>query len=855
MLKEKFTPMMKQYLTLKEKHKDKILLFRLGDFYETFFEDAEITSRVLGIVLTSREAGKGRRVPMAGIPYHALESYLGKLIREGYKVAICEQMEDPKLAKGLVKREVVRIITPGTILEENLLKESSPNYLLSLFPSSKRWGMAWVDISTGDFWAWEAEEEKGKELVEKLSPSEILLPESVPSPSYLDNLSSLTPYPDWSFSPQVAKETLCNHFKVHSIDGLGIREFPLAMGAAGGLLSYLKDVEGRVPDNIQNLRLYSSEEYLMLDSDTIRNLELIKTYRGEEGEGTLLSILDNTLTAMGARLLRYWLLHPLRKVKEIESRLDAVEEMVKSLPSLKKLRENLKGLSDLERIISRLDAGLARARELIGLKNTLKKIPHLKETLSTFSSSLLKELFQQLDEVKEVSSLIEEAIVESPPLSLKEGGLIKEGYSPELDELKKISQGGKEWIADLQRREIQRTGIKSLKVGYNKVFGYYIEVTKPNLHLVPSDYIRKQTLTNAERFITPELKEKESLILGAEERIKEMEYEIFLQVRERILKYLPQIQRTARALATIDTLASLAMVALKNNYTRPQVDTGESILIQEGRHPVLERILSEPFIPNDTEISPTSRILIITGPNMAGKSTYIRQVALIVLLAQMGSFVPAKEAKIGVVDRIFTRVGATDELTRARSTFMVEMNEVANILRNATSESLIILDEVGRGTSTFDGISIAWAVAEFIHENIHARTLFATHYHEITELERDLPQVKNYHIEVKEWGGKVVFLRKIKPGSTDRSYGIQVARLAGLPHNLIQRAQEILKNLERKHEGITKKRVKDEEQLTFFSPRPHPILEELKKLDILKITPLQAFEILKEITQRLKEEA
>ncbi|MCD6220326.1 DNA mismatch repair protein MutS, partial [Candidatus Calescamantes bacterium] len=736
-MKEILTPMLKQYFSLKEKHRDKILLFRLGDFYETFFEDAKITSRLLGIVLTSRPAGKSKRIPMAGIPYHALDSYLVKFLKNGYKVAICEQVEDPKQAKGLVKREVVRIITPGTVLEENILEEKNNNYLVSLLPGEKKWGMAWVDISTGEAWVWEEEKERIYSQMERLSPSEVILPESHSSLKF--NSLSISYYPDWGYSLSQAKEIILRHFQVTHLDGLGLTSYPLSTGAAGALLAYLEDLEGEIPKNLHEIKIFQDSEYLLLDPYTVRNLELLKNIQGEEGKETLLGILDETKTPMGARLLRKWILHPLKKPEPIQERLEAIEELIDKSLILRSLGEILTRIYDLERIMSRLERGVARGKDLVSLRETLNNLPSLKKEMENFSSPLLVKIQQRIKPLEELRDLLYKSIVDNPPFTLKEGGIIKEGFSSELDELKKITRGGKEWIARLQQEEIKKTGIKSLKVRYNKVFGYYIEVTKSNLHLIPPNYIRKQTLVNAERFITPELKEKESTILHAEERIKEMEYEIFLKVRERTLEYLKDIQEIASSISELDVLCSLASIASKYNYTKPEINQGEEIIIEEGKHPVLERILDEPFVPNDTTMDGDSRILIITGPNMAGKSTYIRQVALILIMAQMGSFVPAKKAVIGVADRVFTRIGAADELTRARSTFMVEMNEVANILRNATSKSLIILDEVGRGTSTFDGISIAWAVAEFIHEKIGARTLFATHYHEITELEENFP--------------------------------------------------------------------------------------------------------------------
>jgi len=865
-----FTPMIRQFLSVKEKHPACILFFRMGDFYETFFDDARTASHILQIVLTARDAGNGKKVPMAGIPHHAAENYVAKLIRAGHKVAICEQMEDPKLAKGLVKREVVRVITPGTVLESPYLPDKGNNYLLSFFPTDKKIGFAFLDSSTGEFKVSECVGSDFLTELDRISPSECLLPESVAEEKeWKDNIkgkvSSISPYPDWSFSPDTAGKVLKEHFGVYSLDGLGLKNLNLGVGAAGALLNYVKEMEKSDLRHITDIKVYLSSEYMFLDEDTQRNLELLKTLRGEEGKGTLLAILDETLTPMGGRLLKQWILHPLVEASSIKGRIEVVEVFFKNTTLLKNVREKLRDIYDLERIISRLDSNLVKGKDLVSLRQSLEVIPQLKKLLgenSTKFPPLLKNINSNLDEVREVRELIEQAIVPDPPYLLKEGGVIREGYSKELDELKKASRGGKQWIAELQSKERERTGIKSLRVGYNKVFGYYIEVTKPNLSLVPDDYIRKQTLVNAERFLTPELKDKEALILNAEERSKELEYEIFLKVREEILQYLERIKTTAQAVAILDVLSNLALVALKNNYCPPQISPEDKIVIKEGRPPVLEKVLEEPFVPNDTSLdNKDSQLLIITGPNMAGKSTYIRQVALIVLLAQIGSFVPAKEASIGVVDRLFTRVGATDDLSRGRSTFMVEMNETAQILRNATPRSLIILDEVGRGTSTYDGMSIAWAVAEFIHDNpqISCKTLFATHYHELTGLVDFLPRAKNYNVGVKEWGDQITFIRKILPGAQDKSYGIHVAKLAGLPDKVIQRANHILKSLQREKfisrgKGRGKKVEEGGGQLTFYTPRKSPLVDEMKNMKVEKLTPLEALNKLNELVEKAKEQ-
>jgi len=863
--------MIRQYLTLKNKYPNAILFFRLGDFYETFFEDAKTASKTLQIVLTAREGGNNKKVPMAGIPYHAVEGYLAKLIRAGHKVAICEQMEDPSKAKGLVKREVVRVITPGTVVESSLLEDKGNNYILSFFPGRDKVGFSFLDCSTGEFRVSEVPIEEFIIEVSRLAPSECLLSESIANDNNWKNIlnhkiRTFTPYPDYNFSPDVATQTLKEHFNVYSLDGFGLRGFNFGIGSAGALLDYVKEMEKTKLEHITNIELYSPSDFMLLDEDTQRNLELLRTFTGEERKGTLFSILDATLTPMGGRLLKRWMLNPLLNTKSINKRLESVATFTKNTPLLEELRQNLKEVYDLERIISRLDTNVAKGKDLIALKQSLNKIPQIKRIFKECKtlSPLLKKLSSELDEVKEVRHLIEKAIVEDPPYILTEGDIIKEGYDEELDKLKRASREGKTWIAGLQAKERERTGIKSLKVGFTKIFGYYIEVTTANLLQVPTNYIRKQTLVNCERFITTELKDKESLIIGAEEKMRELEYEIFLQVRLLILKELSRIKTTASIIASLDVLSSLADIALKNDYCRPEITATGKIQIKDGRHPVLEKVMpNEPFIPNDTLLdNKDHQLIIITGPNMAGKSTYIRQIALISLMAQMGSFIPAKEASISVVDRLFTRVGATDDLTRGRSTFMVEMNETAQILRNATPKSLIILDEVGRGTSTYDGVSLAWAVAEYIHNNpkIACKTLFATHYHELTGLVDFLKKAQNYNIGVKESGGKITFIRKILPGAQDKSYGIHVAALAGMPNEVIDRANDILRSLEREKFISSKKTPKrmpkiNIDQLTFFSSKSptHPIIEEIKDLKVEELTPLEAINKLNELKRKAKE--
>jgi len=864
------TPMIRQYLGIKKKNADAILLYRLGDFYEMFFEDAKVASKILQITLTSRGGGKGRKVPMCGVPYHAVDNYISRLVKAGYRVAICEQVEDAAAAKGIVKRETVRLITPGTALSDNLLEERKNNFLVALDKDDGMVGLSLIDLSTGEFKV--AQLKDGEELyneLTRLNPSECLLPERLKEEEeFLKRLGReggmlITPREDFAFDTETAYRALTSHFRTHSLEGFGCEDLPLALGAAGAILDYLRETQKTALSHIVKLTAYSTSEFMVLDGVTQRNLELIHTLAGTKG-GSLLSVLDDTVTSMGGRKLRNWMQQPLLKADKIKERQEAVEEFFRQLSWRKDLSRFLKDLPDLERLSSRASCGLAHAQDLVALSKALRVIPQVKERISSCRSGLVKDSNANLETLQELSDLISQALVPEPPFSLREGGLIREGYAEELDELRKVSRGGKEWIAHLQTRERERTKISSLKVGFTRVFGYYIEVTKPNMKFVPPDYIRKQTLVNAERFITPELKEYESRVLGAEERIKELEYKIFLEIREKVAGEAGRVLKAADILATLDVLAGLAEVAVRNNYVRPEVQENEVISIKDGRHPVLERLLEEPFVPNDTVLdSRENQLIIITGPNMAGKSTYIRQIALIVLMAQMGSFVPAREATLGTVDRIFTRVGAADELSRGMSTFMMEMNETANILNNATSRSLIILDEIGRGTSTFDGISIAWAVAEYIHNHpgLGSKTLFATHYHELTELALTLPGVKNYNIAVREWNEEVIFLRKVVEGGSDRSYGIHVARLAGLPREVIERAKDILANLEKEaftENGQPKLATspgqpeREPAQLSLFETPSHPLMEEIKKLNVDDLTPRQALEKLYELKKKVK---
>jgi len=857
------TPLMRQYHDIKRNYPDAILFFRLGDFYEMFGQDAVVASKVLQITLTSRDKGKEDPVPMCGVPYFTAENYISKLVKTGYKVAICEQVEDPKEAKGIVKREVVRVITPGTFLPEN---PKEHNYILSFFQKENIFGIAVSDISTGEFLIYESCNNLEDEI-NRFQPREVLYPSNLKNnPSIINTLNDyyLTAYDDWYFDYIEAYRKLLKHFKVTSLEGYGCEGLVVAISAAGALLNYLEETQkGAVV--FKKISVLRRDSYMLLDATTQRNLEITRNIKTGEIEGSLLWVVDETLTPMGGRLLRSWLLNPLLIPEEIKIRQEAVAALIDNQDVLSRIHNLLDNISDIERLTSRISNGSATARDLLALKRSLKDLPELKRLSSSIDNRKIRELSEQIDELLDVSSLIEKSIDENAPVNLKEGGLIKKGFNPEVDELRQISGSGKDFIASLQARERERTGISSLKVGYNKVFGYYIEVTKPNLSQVPDYYIRKQTLVGAERFITPELKEYEAKVLGAEERLKDLEYEIFIRIRNDISKEAERLQMTSSAIAELDIFHSLARVARRYNYECPQVDDSDRIEIIEGRHPVLERLsLGERFIPNDTLIDTGSNnVLIITGPNMAGKSTYMRQVALIVLLAQIGSFVPAKEAKIGIVDRIFTRIGATDVITKGQSTFMVEMIETANILNNATRKSLILLDEVGRGTSTFDGISIAWAVVEYIVKKLKARTLFATHYHELTELSLCLEGVKNLNVAVKEWGDEIIFLRKIQEGPADKSYGIQVARLAGLPSETIKRAKEIMSNLEKaelNELGAPKLAYASEStpsnksptgQLDLFTTQADPVIKELLGLDIINMTPIEALNKLYEMRKRL----
>jgi DNA mismatch repair protein MutS len=815
MLSEDLTPMMKQYHEVKRRFPGKLVFFRLGDFYEMFYEDAAVASKELEITLTSRNRDKtGSPIPMCGVPYHSVDGYIARLLKKGYKIAICEQVEDPRTAKKLVHREVTRVLTPGTVVEELLLEPKDHNFLGSILLSAEGTGLAFMDLSTADFLATEfiGEDAWGKAIDElsRFRPKELVVPDhaaqQLKEMLAKDWPSDWVPSPldGWAFNVDFAHRVLLEHFAVASLDGFGCEGHALAIGAAGALVHYLRDTQLAQLGQVATLRFFAPSDYLKLDASTVTNLELTQALDGGR-KGSLLSLLDQTRTGMGGRLLKSWLLAPLLDPVEINRRLDALAALQVDIPKHDRLMRKLSEIHDLERLVSRVLLGVATPRELLSLRDSLMAIPPVRDLLQGSASERLAQLSCQLDEVPEATRLIEQAIADDPPNSAAEPGIIRSGYSAELDDLRSIRHSGKAYLANLEARERQRTGIQSLKVKFNQVFGYFIEVTKPNLPQVPPDYIRKQTLVNAERFVTEELQSYEEKILGAEERISALEKDLFSQVRKSVGAEGARIQAAARLLGELDAYCALAEVALKNGYFRPQITEGDEISIKQGRHPVVE-FQSSPFIPNDLHLNTTTdQLLIITGPNMGGKSTYLRQTALIVILAQMGAFVPAAEARIGIVDRIYTRVGASDNLAKGRSTFMVEMIETANILNTATSRSLILLDEVGRGTATFDGLSIAWAVAEYLVQNPEhrAKTLFATHYHELTKMSEVHAGVKNYCMAIREAGKEIVFLRKIKPGTADKSYGIEVARLAGLPRGVLRRAGEILERLERKEIDLT----------------------------------------------------
>jgi len=869
--KDTLTPMMGQYNRIKKEYQDAIVFFRLGDFYEMFYEDAKVASSILEIVLTSRQ-----KIPMCGVPYHAADSYIVKLLRRGFKVAVCEQVEDAKSAKGVVKRDVVKVLTPGTALEIELEESKENQYIASLYLSGQAWGLAVIDLASGQIQTTESDSEEARSLSNelfRLSPREIIFSEEeeaeltkILSENQMTSVLK-SPVEDWIFDFSQAQNVLLDHFQVQSLAGFGLDEKNRAVSAAGALLYYLKKVRKDSLSLVHRVSYLHSTDHMLLDATTIKNLELIKNLRDGSIKDSLLDIIDFTVTSMGGRLLRSWLLHPLLESPRIQERLEAVEEFFSQTIERHELRESLKEIFDLERLSGKISLGVAHPRDLISLKKSLLSLPKIEPQLEAFSSKKIKNIQRQWDNGQDIAGLIDKAIKDEPAFLLTEGGIIKEGFNQELDDLRKISHSGKAFITQLEKKERAKTGIASLKIRYNKVFGYYIEVTKPNLSMVPEDYIRKQTLVNSERFITPELQEYEEKVLNAEERIAELEHNLFLEVRQSISKQTPRLQNIASRIARLDVLASLSELASHRNYSRPTVDVGDRLKIIGGRHPIIEVTQEEPFVPNDAYLDrEEDQILIVTGPNMGGKSTFLRQVALICILAQMGSFVPAKEALIGVVDRIFTRIGAMDFLSRGQSTFMVEMLETANILNNISPRSLILLDEIGRGTSTFDGLSIAWAVAEYLHEKEETKpkTLFATHYHELTELALTLNRIKNYHVSVKEWKEDVIFLRKIVSGPSDQSYGIHVAKLAGIPRIVVERAKEILFNLEKKELDETglpriayrSSRKRDKAQLLLFrEDRDQEIMEDIKKAlktcDLSRMTPLEALNFLNELKHRI----
>ena len=855
--------MIKQYLQIKSQHPDSILFFRMGDFYEMFFEDAHVASKELDIALTSRDKGQKDSVPLCGVPYFAAQTYISKLLQKGYKVALCDQVEDPKLAKGIVKREVVRVFTPGLATDAIHLGTGTNNYLMGFCAEGEVFGVAFLDISTGEL------------KTCQISGFEPFLNEALRNePKEILSLKRFQEHPCFERFRKNFENGLINFLEDSKLDSISpygdpegasiTQKAPLAAQAVGMVLRYAEENQKRPLSHIRSITFYQVQDFMVIDEVTKRNLELTQSLFDQKEKGSLFWVLDETMTAMGSRRLKQWLNYPLMDITEIDRRLEGVAELKEKKIERKQVREALKGVQDIERLTSRIFLGHANARDLVGLKNSLKHLPDLKLLLQAFASPVLKEVESEVEGFEALFLMLESSIVENPPLTVKEGGMIKPGYDKELDDLREIGREGKGWILQLEAEERKKTGISYLKVRYNQVFGYYIEVTKSNLHLVPAHYVRKQTLVNAERFIIPELKEFETKVLGAEEAICQLEFRLFEQIRKSVSEEMPRLQKTASAIAVIDVLCSMAEVADRYDYTRPVVDEGEEIVIQDGRHPVLERMtLPERFVPNDTLLNTREyQILIITGPNMAGKSTYLRQVALIVLMAQMGSFVPAGEVKIGVVDRIFTRVGALDNIMRGQSTFMVEMIETARILNQATSRSLVVLDEIGRGTSTFDGLSIAWAVAEYLHDHasLRPKTLFATHYHELTELALTKERVKNCNVAVKEWNGEIIFLRKIVEGGTNRSYGIQVARLAGLPQKVIDRAKEILSNLEKGEldaMGIPKiartKMPIGKPQLPLqpsLFVQPDPLRSQLKKIKIDQLTPLEAINILDELKKK-----
>lgn len=871
------SPMMQEYVKKKEQYKDCILFYRLGDFYEMFFQDALTVTKELELTLTGKDCGLEERAPMCGVPFHAAETYINRLIEKGYKVAICEQVEDPKKARGLVKREVIRVVTPGTTLDAASLDESRNNYLMSVVATEGRFGCAIADITTGDCFLTEVDKpQKLLDEINKFVPAEIICNDAFfMSGVDTDDLKNrlgicVFPLDAWYFDDGLCKRTLMEHFHVNALEGLGIQDYDSGVIASGALFLYLQETQKSALSHMAGIRPYAAEKYMLIDSSSRRNLELVETLREKNKRGSLLWVLDKTKTAMGARTLRSYVEQPLIDAEEINERLEALEELNQSPMLRDEIREYLNPIYDLERLISRISYQSANPRDLIAFSSSLEMLPYIRQIIKDFKSPLLTKICEDMDPLEDIAELIRSAIVEEPPLAQKDGGIIREGYNSDVDKFRRSRTDGKKWLTELEAREKERTGIKNLKIKYNRVFGYSLEVTNSFKNLVPENYIRKQTLTNAERYITQELKDLEDLILGAEDKLYALEYELFCEVRDKAGAEVVRIQKTAKAVAALDVFTSLALVAQRNNYVRPKINENGVLDIKNGRHPVVEQMIeNDMFIANDTYLdNQKKRISIITGPNMAGKSTYMRQTALIVLMAQIGSFVPAEKANIGIVDRIFTRVGASDDLASGQSTFMVEMTEVANILRNATSRSLLILDEIGRGTSTFDGLAIAWAVIEHISDTklCGAKTLFATHYHELTELEGKISGVNNYCIAVKEKGDDIVFLRKIVKGGADKSYGIQVARLAGVPDPVIRRAKELVEELSdaditaavkdltapKKKQKIVYDQVDMAQMSLFDTVQDNDIVEEIKNLDMSHLTPMEAMNILYNLQNKIQ---
>ncbi len=873
------TPMMQHYIDTKNENKDCIIFYRLGDFYEMFFDDAKVVSKELELTLTSKSCGLPEKAPMCGVPYHSAETYLTRLVKKGYKVAICEQVEDPKEAKGMVKREVVRIVTPGTNIDSNSLDETKNNYIMSVVNMDNQFGVSICDVTTGDFFVTEVEDERSLlDEINKYSPSEIICNEAFMLSSIdFDDIryhfnTAISPLNNYYFEEHSSNDALTSHFKVDSIKSLGLSDFQVGSVSAGGLLSYLIETQKSNLNQLNNIKTYICGNYMLLDTSTRRNLELCETLRDKEKKGSLLWVLDKTKSAMGARTLRRFVEQPLVNPRDINNRLDVISELNADIINREEIREYLNAVYDLERLITRVSYETANPRDLIALKNTIKVIPGIKSLIKDYKSELFRKMYTELDELNDIYNLIDETIDEDePPVSVRDGDIIKDGYSEEIDMLRKAKTEGKNWLASLAEKEQKKTGIKNLKIKYNKVFGYYLDVTNSYLDLVPDYFIRKQTLANSERFFTPELKDLENKILNSQDKLQSIEYDIYKGVIKTINDNIARIQDSAKILALIDVFTSLSYVSEKNHYVRPTLNSNGSISIKRGRHPVVEKMMDDNcFVDNDTFLDlKNNRVSIITGPNMAGKSTYMRQVALITLMAQIGCFVPAESADISIVDRIFTRVGASDDLASGQSTFMVEMNEVANILRNATSNSLLILDEIGRGTSTFDGLSIAWAVVEHIANPklIGAKTLFATHYHELTELEGKLSGVNNYCIAVKENGDNIVFIRKIVKGGADKSYGIQVAKLAGVPDSVIDRAKEIIEELvendiadiaksitvKSKASKVEKMDEIDMSQMSMFDTvKDEDIISELREINVNNLTPVEAMNKLDELSNKVR---